>query len=232
LIYAVEVAADTPIAWWRLGESSGTTAADATGNGHDGLYESSPTLGVGGAIANDTNTAVTFQGTQDVFINDALDAAYNVPSLSVELWLKTTSVDQMGIIGRWNNNNGMVQYRIRMINGVPVWQVQTLTAGFCGGGLVVTATSAINDGAYHHVVATFDATTHASQLFLDGAENASGTANGTSLCDVPSFAIFRIAAVPLSSDSDFQGTLDEVALYGGALDPSRILVHYLAGIGK
>jgi len=81
-------------------------------------------------------------------------------------------------------------------------------------------------------VATFDASTHLSRLFLDGVQNVSGTASGTSLCGLSSFAIFRIAAVPLGSDGDFDGTLDEVALYGTALDPSRVLVHYDAGIGQ
>lgn len=226
------MAADNPVAWWRVGELTGTTAVDATGQGHDGLYENAPTLGVVGAIANDTDTAVTFQGGQDVFINDPLDNAYNVASIAVELWLRTTSVASMGIIGRWNNNNGMVQFRMRMINGLLLWQVQTLSGGACAGGAIVTATTAVNDGTYHYVAATFDAPTHVSRIFLDGVENVSGTADGTSLCDLSTFAVFRIAAVPLNFDSAFDGTLDDVALYAAALDPSRILVHYHAGTGQ
>ena len=30
--YSQEVLADSPLAYWRLGEASGTTAADASGN--------------------------------------------------------------------------------------------------------------------------------------------------------------------------------------------------------
>ena len=34
--YAAEVLADSPVAYWRLSETSGSTVADETGNGHDG----------------------------------------------------------------------------------------------------------------------------------------------------------------------------------------------------
>jgi hypothetical protein len=231
LIYTVEVAADNPIGWWRLGELSGTAAADATGHGHNGVYESAPLLGVSGALANDLNTAVKFAAPQDVSISDALNSAYNVPSISVEVWMKTTSTANMGIIGRWSNNSGVVQYRIRMLSGLLRWQVQTASGGGCGGGGVLAATSAINDGAYHHVVGTFDANTHLMRLFLDGVEHVSGTATGTSLCSFSSFVLFKIAAVPLNLDSNFNGTLDEVAIYDSALPASRVSVHYSAGIG-
>src|SRR6266568_4503415 len=49
------------LAHWRLGEMSGTTASDTTGR-YDGAYTGGPTLGLPGAIAGDTDTAVGFNG--------------------------------------------------------------------------------------------------------------------------------------------------------------------------
>src|SRR6185312_13177153 len=49
-------------AHWRLGESSGTTAWDTTGS-LNGAYGSGTQLGAPGAIANDPDTAPTFDGT-------------------------------------------------------------------------------------------------------------------------------------------------------------------------
>src|SRR5437762_3660119 len=43
--YADAVLADAPVAYWRLGESGGTTAFDAIGI-HPGTYVNGPTLGV------------------------------------------------------------------------------------------------------------------------------------------------------------------------------------------
>ena len=48
--YSSSVLADSPLAYWRLGESSGSTAADASGNGRTGSYLNTPTLGAGGAL--------------------------------------------------------------------------------------------------------------------------------------------------------------------------------------
>ena len=36
--YAAEVLADGPSMYWRMGETSGTSAADASGNGKVGTY--------------------------------------------------------------------------------------------------------------------------------------------------------------------------------------------------
>jgi len=68
--YSVAVAADSPIAWWRLGESSGTNAADSSGNSRDGTYAGTPTLGAPG-YTRDGNTAVTFNGTTDCQLSGA-----------------------------------------------------------------------------------------------------------------------------------------------------------------
>lgn len=37
-VYAIEVATDEPTAWWRLAETAGTSMADSSGNGHDGVW--------------------------------------------------------------------------------------------------------------------------------------------------------------------------------------------------
>lgn len=50
----------SPVGYWRLGESSGTTTADATGAGHTGTFLNGPTLGQTGGVAGDSNTAVLF----------------------------------------------------------------------------------------------------------------------------------------------------------------------------
>jgi hypothetical protein len=51
------------VAYSRLGEASGTTAVDASGNSLDMTYTASPTLGATGAIFGDSDAAVTFNGT-------------------------------------------------------------------------------------------------------------------------------------------------------------------------
>lgn len=64
--YANTVLADSPIAYWRLGETSGTTASDATGHGWNGTINPPVTLGQPGAITGDTDPAMGFAGSGNI----------------------------------------------------------------------------------------------------------------------------------------------------------------------
>ena len=70
--YATSVRSDNPLAYWRLGETSGTTAADDL-TAHPATYGGSPTLGGTGALVADTNKAPTLDG-----VNDRVDAPNTV----------------------------------------------------------------------------------------------------------------------------------------------------------
>src|SRR6266516_3080542 len=91
--YRLVTAAQTLLAYWRLGETSGTAATDVTST-FNGSYVNGPALGSPGAIAADPNTSVTFNGTNQ---------RVSVPSLppagdfSIEGWTYLTN-------GSVNNN--------------------------------------------------------------------------------------------------------------------------------
>lgn len=65
--YSDEVLADDPLAFWELDESSGTSAADSSGNGNVATYGAAVVLGSGGLIRGEnglpTGSAVTFPGS-------------------------------------------------------------------------------------------------------------------------------------------------------------------------
>jgi len=64
------------IGYWRLGEASGAVACDSKGT-NNGAYQSGTTLGQPGAIANDPDTAVAFNGTSG-WVQVANDSSLNV----------------------------------------------------------------------------------------------------------------------------------------------------------
>jgi Concanavalin A-like lectin/glucanases superfamily len=93
--YSSVVLAKGPVAYWRLGEASGPTAADASGNGNGGTYLGNPAFGQAGAIVNDPNTAIGLNGPNSkdyVEIPDPSSAAFSQPTsgagLTVEVWLR------------------------------------------------------------------------------------------------------------------------------------------------
>ena len=56
----VETTTPLPVLYYRLSDSGITIVSDSSGNGQTGLYVGSPTTGATGALANDSDAAVTF----------------------------------------------------------------------------------------------------------------------------------------------------------------------------
>lgn len=65
MTYSADVLALSPLAYWRLGDASGTTLTDSSGSGRNGTYIGSPTLGAAGLLTGDADTAVNCDGTND-----------------------------------------------------------------------------------------------------------------------------------------------------------------------
>ena len=84
------IALDSPSAYYRLGESSGTTAVDASGNGLSATYVAGPTLGVSGSPVGGSDTAVQFNGTNQYV---RLPNGFNNFSagLTLEVWAYPTA---------------------------------------------------------------------------------------------------------------------------------------------
>src|SRR5439155_15097845 len=83
--YASIVLADGPAAYWRLGESSGTTATDASGHGFNSTYSNGVSLGASGAIGGDSNTAARFDGVDDR-VNGSV-VTTQVSNVTLEAWV-------------------------------------------------------------------------------------------------------------------------------------------------
>jgi hypothetical protein len=96
--YMSTVLADNPAAYWRLGELSGATAVNVVNSpAGDGTYSGSFTLGRPGALLNDVNTAVGFNGgalQTSITTGNALFSGRTV--LTFEFWVKPRAA-QLGI---------------------------------------------------------------------------------------------------------------------------------------
>jgi hypothetical protein len=88
--YLDQALTSAPAAYWRLGEASGTIVYDRAG-GFIGTYAGGPTLGVAGALAEDTDTATTFNGSsQYVRVNSGtiLNAATD---MTLAFWMNCSA---------------------------------------------------------------------------------------------------------------------------------------------
>ena len=119
------------LGYWRLGEQSGTTAVDATGS-NNGTYVGGSTLGQPGALASDSDTSASFDGsTGRVSLPNSVTLPVNSP-VTVEFWAYVSSADvgnrSAFTIGNLDAPN-RVQAHVPWSDGNLYWDYGTYSAG-------------------------------------------------------------------------------------------------------
>ena len=204
------------LAYWRLGESSGATAGDTAGT-YNGTYVNSPALGSPGAIANDPDTSVTFNGTNQRVTLPSLPAAGD---FSIEGWTYLTngSVTNNTLYG----GNGTVRLLTRPGTGP--------TEAYAGVTLNGTEyvlqplSSASNLNTWVYWVLTRQGGT--LTLYRDGVQIAQRA-------DLPAAAAATVNGDIASQTNNLyylNGKADDIAIYASAITPSTIASHYQAAL--
>jgi hypothetical protein len=241
LSYATRVLADRPIGYWRLGEPTGTpTALDSSGNGNNGTYAGTITLGVPGFHEGDTGAQ--FDGTTGrvVVPNSATDNPARITMEAKIRWDGPTDLQQR--ILEKESFAGTTQYGLSVM---PSGQIHVeLRMRVSGAPNVVSAdsTGTATRGAETHVVATYDGLKIC--IYLNGNLDAGGckTVNSSptdidtkwphSPPDDPEVALAigdRMSIIPPDTrHRTFNGLIDEVALFDQALSEDQIRAHYQA----
>jgi hypothetical protein len=218
------VLADSPVSYWRLGEQSGTTAADSGAGGNPGTIVGGVTLGAPGALAGDPNTAMTFNGGYVNVPNKAnLDPTGD---LTVEAWAKPTTLGVTQTVvhkGDGTSESGW-QYRLSMTSSNH-WR-GTVYVG--GTAYTVTDPNTESAGQWYYLAMTRSGST--LTLYVNGAAVATTTVGGALNSTTGLLAIGRTgsASEPSWSTYPFAGTIDEVAVYNHALTATRVQAHYAA----
>jgi hypothetical protein len=214
--YGVEVAVDGPVSWWRLGEASGSVAADARG-ANPGTYLNTPSLGQPGLIATDaSDKAVTFDGVNEsVRIPNSASLGLS-SSLSLEAWIKPATLPATGAFASILTK--AESYSLQF-NG------PRLEFTIMQGGVrrrLQAPTGAIVAGQAYHVVGTYDGATQ--RLYVNGTQVASAALSG------PAGASTNPLYVGSWNGTSelFKGTIDEPAVYSTTLSASRVAAHYAA----
>jgi PKD repeat protein len=217
--YGAAVYGASPDLYWRLDETSGTTAADSGALGNTGSYYGTYTQGVGGALAGASGTAASFNGG----VVSSNTAVTNPTTYTIESWFKTTTTQGGKIIGFGDQQNGLSSNYDRHVymqdNG------QLVFGTYTGQTNTVTSAKSYNDGLWHYVAAAQSSA--GMVLYVDGV--AVGTNPQTSAQNYTGY--WRIGGDNTwgSSSPYFAGTIDEAAVYSQALTAQVIANHYSLG---
>jgi len=209
---------------FEVSASTYARAADRQGK-NTGDYQNGVTRGASGALAGDSNTAATFDGVNDhVQVAPTTEFPVGASVRSAELWFKTTAAKKQALFaygtlantrefGLWLEPDGL---------SMTVW-------GYFGDNSFPLAAAA-NDGAWHHVVVTYDGAN--LRLYLDGVLRGTQASTRDTAVDQYGFAI---GAFLNPSDSGgnsglfFNGSIDEVSFYSSLLRQSEVTGRYQLG---
>jgi hypothetical protein len=202
-----------------LGETSGTTANDASGL-NPGAYKNGALLAQPSLLAADSaNRSVRFDGTNDyVNIPSSSSSSLSPTSkVSVEAWIKPNALPSAG---NFASVASKAESYSLQFNG-PRIEFTIMQAG--ARRRLQAPAGAIAIGQTYHLLGTYDGTTQ--RLYVNGVEVASAALTGaiTANSNPLNIASWNGGSEPLN------GTVDEVAVYTSALSAARVNAHYEAG---
>jgi hypothetical protein len=224
--YGRDIRRTDPIAYWRLGQRSGSTA-DPTVGRYEGGYKGAPKLGRRGLIRKNHNRAPLFDGSDDRITVNRLTARSKSSwsnGYSLEAWMKTKTTSREGHILAFNTNSG--GNSIALFRDEPSNKFKFHDCEGSGCATVYSKTSPMI-GKIYQVVVTVDGSNH-GHLYVNGRSEASFT----SARRPPHSARFTIGAeydcCP-EPTSFWRGKIDEVAVYDRALSSARVAELWAAG---
>ena len=218
LTMAGNVSADL-VAHWRFDETSGTTAADSSGNGLNGTLGGDPQW-----VAGKIGGALEFDGDDYVDLGAPAVFDFGTEDFTITAWIKMTATTRGSIFAIGGDDGGGIRYTLAMGEGND--NKLTLTMDNDVSKNQAMGDTIINDGEWHHVVGMIKG--DVSLVYVDGVEDGTiDLPEGYDLSGVLQHnayigAITSNASNTLHAEKFMIGLIDDVRIYDTALTESEI----------
>ena len=218
-------------AYWKLDDSSGTTATDISENSHNGTLQNmadanwSTSLPSGLGFAN-TN-ALTFDGTEE-YVSVSSDSALQITGdLTLALWVNYDALSSAasgnvlvahGATGETEATNILYHFGIKSDN---TFRLEWESSAGTDTSVESSATATMSASQWYHVAAVRDSTAGEVKFYIGGSLLGSSQSYSTS----PTGGTDGSLVLGASADSTnyFDGALDDVRVYTTALTGGQIL---------
>jgi hypothetical protein len=238
--YPSTILADKPVAYYRLEETSGSVAADSSGNHLDATYvqNSTGTFPELGQPGIDTNSAF-FNGTSDAA---HVDIPYNIvlsptnadgktgAPFSAECWAQATSdslsdyTSPLAMSGAYSGAYSTAG------SGWNFYQTQGPNSGWAlfirGTGVNALNGPKVTLLQWYYLAVTWDGTN--ATLYVNGVAASSQAITYYAVDPIAAYD-GSIGSGPQTGHGPFAGGVDEVAFYTNALTAGQVLNHYQVG---
>lgn len=201
-----------PIGHWPLDAVSGAATQDISGSGNHGSVSNAVWNSGGGRL----DGCLVFNGNSLVQITNRI-----ANDFTIAFWVKTT---QSAGNGQWYHGAGLVDGDVPFnANDFGTALVGNRFAfGVGNPDTTILSTSPINDGNWHHCVATREGATGTMRVYVNGSLQATGTGTRNTL-GASARLLFGASS---SGGGFFNGSLDDVRLFTRALAANEVAALY------
>ncbi|MEX0865771.1 MAG: LamG-like jellyroll fold domain-containing protein [Pirellulales bacterium] len=215
--YVTTVLSDNPLGYWQFEETSGATAADSSGNMFDASYDVGVVLGAAGAPGTGGNSA-SFSNVGNSGVD--LPGTWGGPSMSavtIEAWVNvaTDTLDFQAVVSADTTDFAHFQLHTIGVSGTYV------DAAPGEAMLVPLSTSPM--GVWRHVALVSESGN--TRLYENGVQV--GASNANTFSNITASSNVDIGR-GFGGGREFDGLIDEVAIYDTALSESQLRNHYNA----
>jgi hypothetical protein len=217
------VVADGAVAYWRLDETSGTTAADQLAKS-PGTYNAVTLNQPSAMLGEYADASASLNGASSSVVAPDTSALDQTSAVTIELWAKRRAISNtyQVLAGKPGNGQSKFENYALWINSANNFQ-----AYFGNGATYIhVETAPVTDTNWHYVVATYDGAT--ARIYLDGKQASQTKSTLQMAANANPLNIGRAN----SGGSFFNGWLDDVAIYPTALTATQIANHYAAATAK
>ena len=219
-----------PTHQWKLDEAATPYVDDYRAN-NGILVQNSPTP-VAGQIGGAQAFVKSAVFADEIAIPDDNSSDWTpTDDFTLSLWVNTTQVDPGAAIMLGRNEAAG--------NAGAGWYVGTFTNDVAfvlrdsnGNQNFLDTLTTVNDGNWHHIVAVRKGSTNQNSLYIDGIHIITDTNNTTFTGTFASTATILIGNLTPADNFDFNGSVDEVTTYDGALDANQVKQLFTIGQGS
>lgn len=212
--YQINTVSDPSVGYWKFDEGTGLTAIDSSPTGNHGTLQ-------GGAawVTGKINSALGFDGlTGYVQVGTDLNQWLG-GTASLSAWIKTTQFGK----GDFFRSPGITGIESAGNNNDVFWGWLDVTGRIglqAGNADGARSLNPINDGQWHHIGLTRDATSGQVKVYVGGVLNATATSEA-GIKTTQFHSLGRIETTGGAANY-LQGQLDEVHIYNYVLSASDI----------
>ena len=203
------------VAYYAFDETSGTTAADSSGNGHDATLSGGATFSAGLR-----NNAVTLSGNRQ-YVALPANILGGLTSFSVTAWVNLGSTPTWARI--FDFGTGTTVYTFLTANAGKACRF-AITTATNAGEQQVDGTAILPTGSWQHVAVTLGSGT--ATLYVQGAEVGHNSGVSLTAASLGSTTQDWLGRSEFSVDPYLTGQIDNVRIYSRALTAAEVQTLY------